>query len=89
VLLDQPEPSLRHRINACLEGKPVRLLRIATHYPGVDSALADSLPEIQLQELKPDEVFIRRYRQQHTAEPPAELLTAFHELLDSLQEEQA
>ncbi|MEZ5585279.1 MAG: exonuclease SbcCD subunit D C-terminal domain-containing protein, partial [Candidatus Competibacteraceae bacterium] len=85
VLLDQPEPGLRHRIDQCLAGKPVRLLKIASHYAGTDLSLADSIPEIHLQELTPDEVFMRRYRQHHTGEPSSELLNAFHELLESVQ----
>ncbi|NJN46808.1 MAG: exonuclease sbcCD subunit D, partial [Candidatus Competibacteraceae bacterium] len=85
VLLDQPEPGLRHRIDQCLEGKPVRLLKIASHYTGTEQSLADSVPEIYLQELTPDEVFIRRYRQHHADDPSSVLLDAFHELLESVQ----
>ncbi|MEE4377809.1 MAG: exonuclease SbcCD subunit D C-terminal domain-containing protein [Candidatus Competibacteraceae bacterium] len=85
VLLDQPEPSLRHRIDHCLASKPVRLLKIASHYTGTEQSLADSVPEIHLQELTPDEVFIRRYRQHHADEPSSALLNAFHQLLESVQ----
>jgi len=85
VLLDKPEPGLRHRIDQCLEGKPVRLLKIASHYTGTEQSLADSVPEIHLQELTPDEVFVRRYRQHHADEPSSVLLNAFHELLESVQ----
>jgi exonuclease SbcD len=88
VLMDRPEPGLRHRIAECLEGKPLRLLRISTYYTGVDSALTESVLENQLGELTPEQVFGRRYQQCYGDTPPAELLAVFHELLDSLQAEQ-
>lgn len=86
VRLDQPEPGLRRQIDEALADKPVRLLKISPYYPGAGDALADSAPEIQLQELSPDTVFIRRYRQQYDADPPEDLLAAFHELLEQIQE---
>lgn len=87
VLLEQPEPSLRRRIDACLEGKAARLLRIAPHYAGSGGALADAAPALQLQELTEEEVFRRRHRQAHGTEPSPELLAAFHELLAEAQGE--
>jgi exonuclease SbcD len=87
VLLDKPEPGLRHRIDQSLQGKPVRLLRIYPYYPGMGGTPA--VPETPLQELRPEEVFLRRYRQQYAAEPSPELLAAFYELLEDLQGEEA
>ena len=34
VRLERPDPDLRRRIEAVLEGKPVRLLKLACKYPG-------------------------------------------------------
>ena len=83
VLLDAPEPSLRARIEAALEGKPVRLAKIETSFtpkiaPGVDVAPA-SLE--QLERLQPDDIFNRLYRSRFDADAPADLQAAFAELL--------
>jgi exonuclease SbcD len=83
VLLDAPEPGLRARIEAALEGKPVRLAKIETSFtpkiaPGVDAAPA-SLE--QLERLQPDDIFNRLYRSRYDADTPADLQAAFAELL--------
>ena len=83
VLLDAPEPGLRARIEAALEGKPVRLAKIETRFapkiaPGVDSAPA-ALE--QLERLQPDDIFNRLYRSRYDADAPADLQAAFAELL--------
>lgn len=83
VRLDAPEPGLRARIEAALEGKPVRLAKIETSFtpkiaPGIDSAPA-SLE--QLERLQPDDIFNRLYRSRYDADAPADLQAAFAELL--------
>ena len=83
VRLDAPEPGLRARIEAALEGKPVRLAKIETSFspkiaPGVDSAPA-ALE--QLERLQPDDIFKRLYRSRYDADTPADLQAAFAELL--------
>lgn len=82
VLLDQPQPGMRARIEAALEGKPVRLARIDT------SAVrrAPSLDEVtqtleQLDKLQPDDIFKRLYRQRYDTDAPADQLAAFAELM--------
>ncbi|HJU70497.1 MAG TPA: exonuclease SbcCD subunit D C-terminal domain-containing protein [Paucimonas sp.] len=83
VHLDAPEPGLRARIEAALEGKPVRLARIDTRFtptiaPGIDSA-PTSLE--QLERLQPDDIFNRLYRSRYDTDAPADLQAAFAELL--------
>jgi len=87
VHLERPEPGLRRQLDEALAGKAIRLLKISSYYPGTGGALADAIPESHLQELTPDEVFMRRYWQKHGNDPPAELLAAFHALLEDLQGE--
>lgn len=82
VLLEQPEPTLRMRVEKALEGKGLRLARISTHYTGTGQALADSLPKTALHEMQPEEVLRQRWARDHEGEPPADLLVAFHQLLD-------
>ncbi len=84
VRLDRPEPGLRRQVEGALEGRPVRLLKIATTYPGT-GARAPVAPPGGLQEITPDEVFRLRYRQRHGGEPPPALLDAYHALLEQVQ----
>ncbi|MFZ4652050.1 MAG: exonuclease SbcCD subunit D C-terminal domain-containing protein [Rubrivivax sp.] len=85
VLLEQPEPGLRTRVEKALEGKGVRLARISTHYKGSGKALADGQHRTTLQDLQPEEVLRRRWAREHEGEPPAEMLAAFHQLLGEAQ----
>lgn len=83
VRLDAPEPGLRARIEAALEGKPVRLAKIETSFnpkiaPGTDTA---STALEQLERLQPDDIFQRLYRSKYDADTPPELQAAFAKLL--------
>jgi exonuclease SbcD len=84
VLLDRPEPALRRRIEPALEGKGVRLVKITPELAGRGRALAEMAPHVRLAELRPEDVFIERYRRDYGVVPPAELLAAFHELVEQV-----
>jgi len=86
VSLDQPDPGLRQRIEALLEGRPARLLKLTPTYPAKVAGLSAATPSQRLDEFRPEGVFRERYRQQFSADPPETLLAAFHELLESLAE---
>jgi exonuclease SbcD len=82
VRLDAPEPGLRARVEAALEGKHVRLAKIET----TSGARAASLDEAavsldQLARLQPADVFARLYRQKYGEDAPADQMSAFAELL--------
>ncbi len=80
VRLDAPEPGLRARIEAALDGKPVRLARIdATHVRTADAGSA-SQPQDELGRLQPDDIFRRLYQQRFGNEAPPEQVAAFAEL---------
>lgn len=81
VRLDSPEPGLRGRIEAVLEGKPVRLAKIET--TSVRKSGTGNLPASldDLDRLQPDEIFRRLYRDRFGEEAPQEQLSAFAELL--------
>ncbi|MEW7851374.1 exonuclease SbcCD subunit D C-terminal domain-containing protein [Massilia aurea] len=88
VLLDGPEPGLRARIEAALEGKPVRLAKIEPtrkHVAADDTALALSLD--QLAQLQPDEVFRRLWLQKYGDEAPPEQIASFAELFHAVEGE--
>lgn len=85
--LPRPEPKLRTLVEAELEGKAARLLKLAVEYTGDGAALAESVPEVELRDLDPIEVFLRRYHRDHEEEPAEPLVAAFVELLDRVREE--
>ncbi len=88
VLLDGPEPGLRARIEAVLEGKPVRLAKIEPTRKQValdDTALALSLD--QLAQLQPDDIFRRLWQQKYGDEAPPEQIASFAELFHAVEGE--
>ncbi len=87
VRLERPEPGLRQRLEDALDGAPVRLLKISPYYTGSGEALADAVPEADLEDIDPEEVLRRRWARDHEGEPGPELLAAFHELLETVEGE--
>lgn len=85
VRLERPNPGLRRRIEAVLEGKPARLLKLTSEYPGAVAGLQPAVPAQRLDELQPDGVFRERYRQQFEGEPPEPLMATFHALTEEVQ----
>jgi len=82
VRLDAPEPGLRSRIEAALEGKPVRLAKIETSSAARASSIdSDVMTLDQLEQLKPDDIFRQLYQQRFGNDAPAEQLSAFAELM--------
>jgi len=82
VLLDAPQPGMRARVEAALEGKPVRLAKIETSTPNRAPSLDDAALTLdQLGKLQPDDIFKRLYRQRFGNDAPAEQLSAFAELM--------
>ena len=80
VRLDAPEPGLRTRIEAALDGRPVRLAKIETSSAARSTAI-ESMTLDQLGQLQPDEIFRRLYQQKFGKEAPPEQLSALAELL--------
>jgi exonuclease SbcD len=89
VALDTPEPRLRARVEAALEGVPIRLAKIETTLPHQERLAMGAAP-VSLDDLGrfgPEEVFRRLHADSVGGEPPQELLTAFAELLKALGEQ--
>lgn len=83
VRLDAPEPGLRARIEAALEGKPIRLAKIETSSAAQQDSDRDAdstLSLDQLDRLQPDDIFRRLYLKKYGNPAPHEQLTAFAEL---------
>jgi exonuclease SbcD len=81
VLLDAPEPGLRARIEAALEGKPVRLAKIEPTRRHTAAGAEAAMSLDQLAQLQPDDIFRRLYLQRFGDEAPADQLSAFAELM--------
>ncbi|MFO0659044.1 MAG: exonuclease SbcCD subunit D C-terminal domain-containing protein [Polyangiaceae bacterium] len=81
--LTKPEPSLHRKVEEALEGKKVRLVKITRELTGTSLPLAETTTSRTLRDLRPEDVFVERYRRDHEgAGPPEELLAAFRELLE-------
>jgi DNA repair protein SbcD/Mre11 len=87
VALPRPEPALRRRVEAALEGKAARLVKISPDYQGNGRALADGRPGLSLKERTPEDVFRARYERDYTEPLEPALLEAFHSLLTQVQED--
>jgi DNA repair protein SbcD/Mre11 len=85
VALDRPEPKLRALVEAALDGKRPRLIRLGTETTGDGGALGDRLAQQRLAELDPRDVFVRLWGRDH-AEPPGDaVLAGFARLLAEVQ----
>lgn len=87
VQLPKPEPALRRKVEAALEGRSARLVKLTPWYTGTGGALADVRPGVSLRERTPEDVFRARYARDYTEPPDAVLLESFHSLLTQVQED--
>lgn len=81
VRLDGPEPGLRARIEAALEGKHVRLAKIETTFSRRKSHDDVRIPAEELDRIQPEEIFKRLYLGKYGAVAPDEQLAAFGQLM--------
>jgi len=87
VQLDAPQPDLRARVEAALEGKAARLVRIAVDYQGSGRREGDVALE-QLEQLTPEQVFSRAWEEQYGSAVDEPTLADFLLLLQEEQLEQ-
>ncbi|MNL19989.1 exonuclease subunit SbcD [compost metagenome] len=87
VRLDEPQPDLRNQIETTLQGKAVRLVRIAAEYAG--NGNRDGADEggtlIELDQLTPQELFRRAWQDNYGSEVDEQTLKDFAELLQDVQ----
>lgn len=82
VLLDGPEPGLRHKIETAVTGKDVRLAKIDVKYPvatAKDNSTGTGVQD-NLHELQPQDVFAKVYQSKYNNPVPAELLQLFNQV---------
>jgi len=87
ALLAEPDPGLPARVEAALEGRAARLVRLGRTRTGSGGTLAEQAPAQMLDALTPDQVFADCYERAFAAPPPDDLVAAFHELLDAVHQE--
>ncbi len=88
VLLDGPEPGLRHQIETALIGKYVRLAKIDVKYPVSETSGENNelTAEHQLQELKPVDVFSKLYQSKFNSPVPETLQKLFNQVADEVSQ---
>jgi exonuclease SbcD len=80
VLLDGPEPALRHKIESVIKGKNVRLATIKSFFKG-ETVLTQSDQSSgidKLEDLKPLDVFTKVFEARYNTSVPAEMLVLFN-----------
>lgn len=82
VRVDGPQPDLRAKVEAAVQGKRPRLVSIKVERAEVTAAPP---PVVSLEELSPEAVFRRRWARDYEGDPPPRLLAAFHELVDAVE----
>jgi exonuclease SbcD len=88
VRVEQPEPALRQLVEEALAGKEPRLARLGVETGGTDRALSGA-ELTALGDLRPEQVFLRKWEKDFGGAPPEDVLAAFHELLDRVHQESA
>ncbi|MDY7559417.1 exonuclease SbcCD subunit D C-terminal domain-containing protein [Pseudomonas sp. 10B1] len=87
VRLDEPQPDLRHQIETALQGKAVRLVRIGAEYAGKGDAEGNDSGAglVNLDQLSPQELFCRAWRDNYGTEVDEQTLQDFATLLQDVQ----
>jgi exonuclease SbcD len=87
VALARPDPMLRETVERALEGKEARFARLTVETAGSGQALGD-VDDRAVADLQPEEVFKAKHEKDFGSSPSDELLVAFHELLDQVNQEE-
>ena len=86
VLLNAPEPALRHRIETALAGKKMRLAKIDVAYPNSTRQATEFITQEKLDELRPLDVFAKVYRSKYDTDVPHEILQLFRQVAQEVNQ---
>lgn len=86
VLLDGPEPALRHKIETALAGKKVRLAKIDVKYPTSTQQAPEFITQEKLSELQPLDVFGKVYRSRYNSDVPNDILQLFQQVAEEVNQ---
>lgn len=91
VLLEEPEPGLRHKIETALIGKNIRLAKIDVRYksssPNQDKSIIANTT--QLHDLEPLDIFRKVYQNKYNNSVPKEMLKLFQQVTQHVNENEA
>ena len=81
VLLDGPEPALKHKIKNAVEGKNVRLATIKSLYKVANATDENDqiITQDKLEALKPQDVFVKAYKVRYNNAVPENMFKLFHQ----------
>jgi len=85
VALARPDPMLREMVESALAGKEARFARLTVETAGSGLALGD-VDDRAVADLRPEEVFKAKHEKDFGSSPSDDLLVAFHELLDQVNQ---
>ncbi|MDV7697845.1 exonuclease SbcCD subunit D C-terminal domain-containing protein [Chryseobacterium soli] len=88
VLLESPEPGLRHKIETALIGKKVRLAKIDSKYPASKEKTNEFITQEKLNELQPLDVFSNIYQSRYNTEVPEEILRLFQQAAQEVNQKE-
>ena len=86
VLLEGPEPALKHKIEAVLAGKKVKLAKIDVKYPVSAKEAPQFISPEKLNELQPLDVFGKVYHSRYNSDVPTEILRLFQQVSQEVNE---
>jgi len=86
VLLEGPEPALRHKVETALIGKKVRLAKIDVKYPASTQEAQEFITPEKLNELQPIDVFGKAYQSRYNSEVPTEILQLFQQVAQEVNQ---
>ena len=88
VRLDKPQPDLRQQLEAALQGKAVRLVRISAEYAAGNGRDDDGSGLIELGQMSPQDLFSRAWEQAYGSAVDEQVLSDFALLLQDVQNEE-
>jgi exonuclease SbcD len=86
ILLEGPEPALRHKIETALAGKKVRLAKIDVKYPVTTQEAQEFITPEKLNDLQPIDVFGKVYQSRYNSEVPTEILQLFQKVVQEVNQ---
>ncbi|MBX2887468.1 MAG: exonuclease SbcCD subunit D C-terminal domain-containing protein [Ferruginibacter sp.] len=91
VLLDGPEPGIRHKVETALAGKNIRLAKIDVRYKTVstDPEKNTAADRTQLNDLKPLDVLHKVYQNKYNTLIPEDLVKLFQQVAQEVSEMEA
>lgn len=88
ILLHEPEPALRHKVETALTGKQVRLAKIDVRYPEKEASANTLVMSRQLDHLQPADVFMKAYQSRFNCPVPDAVMQLFSEISNQVAQQE-